>query len=289
MKLVKSFVKYQQERFPLLFLGFISFSGIIGASAILGERHWLTIIAGTCVTITFLFHVRVIDEMRDFSHDTEFHPDRPVQKNIISIKELKMLRRISLIIFFIITILFSLKTLALSILLFLYSSLAGRDFFCSKKIKKHFFLYNLLNMIQLIGLQLVVYTMFKWNYSFSLIILAHLTIVFLLSALLEIVRKIKLPENETLAKDTYSSQIGYKSSIILFACNLLSVLLPLGYILFQIGKIQAILIPVLVCILGLYISLMHFIKKNKLTENLLFLSSFIYYIAINIVSYIFIR
>jgi hypothetical protein len=289
MKLIKSFFKYQKERFPLAFLGFISLSGVIGTVAILGVHDWVTIIFGTIVTITFLFHVRVIDEIRDFTHDTEFHPDRPVQKNLISIKELKILRHISLIIFFSISIIFSLETFILAVFLFLYSSLAGRDFFCSKKIKRYFFLYNLLNMLQLIGLQIVVYTMFKWNYLFSPIILAHIALVFLLSALLEIVRKVKLAEYETRGKDTYSSHLGYKGSIFLLATNFVLIILPLGYIFFLTGKIQGAAIPLLVCFLGLYSLLMHLIKKTKLTENLLLLSSFVYYLTINIVLYILVR
>jgi 4-hydroxybenzoate polyprenyltransferase len=289
MKLVKSFFKYQQERFPVLFLGLVSLSGVVGTSAVLGNHNWITVIFGTLVTITFLFHVRVIDEIRDFEHDTEFHPDRPIQKKLISIKELKILRAISLVIFFGISIIFSLETFVFAGYLFLYSSLAGRDFFCSKKIKKYFFLYNLLNMIQLIGLQLVVYTMFKWNHSFSPIILAHITIVFLLSALLEIVRKIKLKENETLGKDTYSSRLGYGGSIILFAINFILIILPLLYILFLVGKIPSIIIPLFVCFLGLYGSLMHFVKKTKLTENIINLLSFVYYLTINIVLYITIK
>jgi len=289
MKLIKSFFKYQQERFPLLFLGLVSLSGVVGTSAILDTHNWITIISGTCITLTFLFHVRVIDEIRDFSHDTEFHPNRPVQKKLISIKELKILRIISLIIFFSISIIFSFETFIFAVFLFLYSSLAGRDFFCSKKIKKHFFLYNLLNMVQLIGLQLVVYTMFKWNYYFSPIIIAHITIIFLLSALLEIVRKIKLEKSETLGKDTYSSHLGYRGSIILLATNFILILLPLGYIFSLIGKTQGINIPSLICFLGLYSSLMHFIKKTKLTENLILLSSFIYYLTINVVLYVLIK
>lgn len=289
MKLIKSFLKYQQERFPLLFLTPVSLGGVIGAAAILGQHNWITIISATCVTVAFIFHIRVIDEIRDFSHDTEFHPDRPVQKKVISIKELKSLRKISLFLFFGISIIFSLKTFLLATLLFLYSSLAGRDFFCSKKIKKYFFLYNLLNMFQLIGLQLVVYTMFNWNYNFNLLILSHIIIVFLLSALLEVGRKIKLKDEETLGRDTYSAHFGFKGSIVLFSIIFTLVLLPLEYILLFNGKFSGIIIPVCACILGLYISITHYIKKNQQTEKLLALFYFLYYLIINIVLYVLIK
>lgn len=289
MKLFKSFLKYQQERFPLLFLVPISFGGVIGTAAILGQHNWITIISATCVTVAFIFHIRVIDEIRDFSHDNEFHPSRPVQKKVISIKELKLLRKISLLLFFGISIIFSFKTFFLAVILFLYSSIAGRDFFCSKKIKKYFFLYNLLNMFQLIGLQLVVYTMFNWNYNFNLLILSHIIIVFLLSALLEVGRKIKLKDEETLGRDTYSAHLGFKGSIVLFSVIFILVLLPLEYILLLDGKFSGIIIPVCACILGLYISIIHYIKKNQQTEKLLALFYFLYYLIINIVLYVLIK
>ena len=172
MALIKSFLQYQQERFPLVVLIPVSLSGVMGTAVILGTHNWVTILLATCLTVAFLFHVRVIDEMRDFSHDTAYHPDRPVQKQIISIKGLKILRALGLLLFFAIS-LYSWPTFMLAVVVFLYSSLAGRDFFCSNKIRKYFYAYNLLNMVQLIGLQIVVYTMFNWNYQFGKIIIAH--------------------------------------------------------------------------------------------------------------------
>ncbi|MCF7834367.1 MAG: UbiA family prenyltransferase [Candidatus Pacebacteria bacterium] len=289
MKLIKSFLKYQQERFPLLFLLPISLSGVIGAAAILGQHNWVTIISATCVTVAFIFHIRVIDEIRDFTHDTEFHPDRPIQKKTISIKELKILRLISLFIFFMISIIFSLKTFMLAVLVFLYSSLAGHDFFCSKKIRKYFYLYNLLNMVQLVGLQLIVYTMFGWNFTFTLIVVSHIIIVFLLSSLLEVGRKIKLVDKETFGKDTYSAHLGFRGAIILFSIIFVLVLFPLGYILSVSGKLYGLATPFFVSILGLYISVTHHFKKTIQSEKLFALFYFMYYIVINITLYTLIK
>lgn len=289
MKLIKSFLKYQQERFPLLFLFPISLSGVIGAAAILGHHNWITIISATFVTVAFIFHVRVIDEIRDFLHDTEFHPDRPVQKKTISIKELKILRLISLFVFFGISIFFSLKTFILAVLVFLYSSLAGYDFFCSKKIRKYFYAYNLLNMVQLVGLQLIVYTMFGWNYTFTPITISHILIVFLLSSLLEVGRKIKLVDKETFGKDTYSAHLGFRGAIILFSVIFILALSPLGYILSINGKLYGLAIPSFVAVLGLYISVTHHFKKTIQSEKLFALFYFIYYIIINITLYTLIK
>lgn len=288
MKLVKSFLQYQLERFPLIVLIPVSLSGVIGTSAILGLHNWITVALATCLTVSFLFHVRVIDEVRDFSHDNEYHPDRPVQKQAISIGELKILRAISLLLFFGIS-LSSLQTFILAALVFLYSSLAGRDFFCPNKIRKYFYAYNLLNMVQLIGLQIVVYTMFNWNYSFNKIVITHIILVFLLSLLLEVVRKIKLPKDETLGRDTYSSRLGFTGSIVFLAVILTLILLPVGYILLSGGRPYGIVVPSVFYTLSLCIAAIHYIKKSQATEKLMLLVSAVYYLAVNVSLYIFIR
>lgn len=288
MKLLKSFLEYQKERFPLIILALVSCSGVIGASVILNASNGLTILLATVFTVVFLFHVRVIDEIRDFPHDSQFHPDRPIQKKIISIAQLKILRIIALVLFFGISIYFSWETFVLALVVFLYSSLAGRDFFMPH-IKKYFYLYNLLNMVQLIGLQIVVYTMFNWDYHFSLIVILHLILVFLLSALLEIVRKIKLPEKETLGNDTYSAHLGYGGSLILFGFFIIFILVPVGLILYKVNQLDGFILPILIALFGVLLSYVHFERKTIKTEKLLTLVSFVYYLAINLTLYIFIK
>lgn len=282
MKFFIAFIKYQQERFPLLFLVPIALSGVIGVAAVLQSHNWVTIVSGTLITVLFLFHIRVIDELRDFLHDNEFHPYRPIQKKTISVEQLKLLRIISLCLFFVICFLFSLKSLTLAILVFLYSTIAGYDFFCGKKIKKYFYLYNLLNMVQLVGLQLVVYTLFGWTFDFTPQVIAHIGIVFLLSSLLEVGRKIKLAEKETFGKDTYSAHLGFKGAIILFSIIFVLTLLPLGYIFSLNEKMYGIIVPVVISFLGLYVSIIHHFKKSIESEKLFALFYFLYYVVINV-------
>jgi hypothetical protein len=288
MTFIKSFLQYQQERFPLIVLIPVSLSGVMGASAVLGLHNWTTIALATCLTVAFLFHVRVIDEVRDFTHDNAYHPDRPVQKQIISIRGLKILRALSLLLFFAIS-LSSLRTFILAAAVFAYSALAGRDFFCPNWIRKYFYLYNLLNMVQLIGLQMVVYTMFNWDYDFNKVIVANIIMVFLLSLLLEVVRKIKLPKDETLGRDTYSDRLGFTGSITFLNIILALILLPSGYILLTRGKAYEIIIPAIFCILSIYMAVLHALKKSLDTEKILLLASAIYYLAVNVSLYIFIR
>ena len=289
MKLAKSFLKYQQERFPLLFLVPISLSGIMGAAAILGVHNWVFITGATCITVSFLFHIRVIDEVRDLSHDEEFHPNRPVQRNMISISELKTLRILCLIVFFGLSAVFSFKTLFLAMVLFLYSSFAGRDFFCSREIRKHFYVYNILNMIQLVGLQMVVYSALGWSLSFGRLVIANMLMIFLLSALLEIVRKIKIEEHENIGKDTYSYHLGHKGSLILFAGVFAAVLLPFGYTLSLADRMGGLITPAIICVAGLSMTWVHGKQKTRRTQDLLSLISIIYYLTINVMLYVLIR
>jgi hypothetical protein len=144
-------------------------------------------------------------------------------------------------------------------------------------------------MVQLIGLQMVVYTMFNWDYDFNKVIVANIIMVFLLSLLLEVVRKIKLPKDETLGRDTYSDRLGFTGSITFLNIILALILLPSGYILLTRGKAYEIIIPAIFCILSIYMAVLHALKKSLDTEKILLLASAIYYLAVNVSLYIFIR
>jgi 4-hydroxybenzoate polyprenyltransferase len=261
-------------------------SGVLATSAITNSHNWLTIVAAVCLTVAFLFHIRVVDEVRDYVHDNEFHPDRPVQQGIISIKELKILRRISLMVFFGITLFFFPETFIFAIALFIYSSVAARDFFYPERIRRHFLTYNLLNMIQLIGLQFVALIMFGWDLHFTPTILIYISIVFLLSGLLEVVRKIKLSQHETDGRDTYSSRLGFGYSIgLLIVIQILVFLLFKQILILSPEVTRGIVIPIIVFICALCVSFVHYLNKTERTEKLLLLAGLLYYCAIDLSLY----
>ncbi len=285
MSLFSALIKYQKIRFPLVLLVPTTLTSVLGSAAILGTINWLLITLTFLVAIAFLFHLRAIDEIRDFRHDTMYHTERPVQKGIISIKQLKIARKIALVVFFGICAFYSLTSLIIAIGLFLYSSIAAKDFYVADRIRKHFFLYNFLNMLQLVGLQFVIYTLLRWNLSMSPIIWWHLAAIFLLSLLLEVMRKVKLPSEETAGKDTYSDHLGFKGSILFINIVMAATLVSLNSIRGIIGG--SILFPAVIFMICIAASVLHSRVRKSASEKLLFLSVLVYYCTINLAIFTF--
>lgn len=282
MKLFVSFSKYQKDRFPLMILIPTMATSIFGAAQILGTHSLLSIIFSLIAAMLFLFHIRVIDETRDFEHDNKFHSYRPVQQGVITLGELKILHIFVLAVFLSICFFNSWTTLIFAGILFGYSFLAAKDFFAASKIRKYFFFYNFINMIQLIGLQIIIYLLLGWNLIFTPILWAHLALIFIISLILEVLRKIKLTKHETGARDTYSSHLGYKGSILFFVIVSVLPLIPLTYILQTHNKNLFIFLPLLVFLSLIFFSIHHVKKEHELSEKLLFLVTLVYYCIINL-------
>ena len=170
--------------------------------------------------LVYLFHNRVADDKRDFDFDMKYYPDRDLQKGMIS---LGFLERVSfLMIGLMITISTIMGRLSLTFFLplFLYTMLARKDFFFSERFKiKYLFIYNIINMFQLLLLQVFIYVSILDNLLLDNILLVHILFVFILSIQVEITRKTKphiSPGNEL-----YSDRLGMKGAILLW--NLLGI------------------------------------------------------------------
>jgi hypothetical protein len=282
MKLFVSFLKYQKDRFPLAILIPTMVTSVLGAAQIFGVHSFSRILLLLIAALAFLFHIRVIDEIRDFEHDSTFHSYRPVQQGIITLDDLRILRVLVLAVFLGICFLYSWTALIFAGILFAYSYIAAKDFFIPSKIRKHFFLYNFLNMLQLIGLQIVLYILLGWSLIFSPVLVAHLALIFIISLILEVLRKIKLTKHETGARDTYSAHLGYKGSILFFVMVSVLPLFPLYYILEMYSKNLFICIPIAVFFVLIFFASEHSKKEHESSEKLLFLASLLYYCVINL-------
>ena len=84
--------QYQLERFPLVFLLPTTLAIILSTMAVLEMdgyyaewwKYTLLAVAG----LSFLLHTRVIDELRDKEVDDVHHPDRALQRGLITEKEI---------------------------------------------------------------------------------------------------------------------------------------------------------------------------------------------------------
>jgi 4-hydroxybenzoate polyprenyltransferase len=89
---------YQRERFPVVAHGVLiaafSFCAVSLSRALRGDAGWphwpqLLVAFGTC--FTFFLQLRIADEFKDFAEDARYRPYRPVQRGLVTLRELGVL------------------------------------------------------------------------------------------------------------------------------------------------------------------------------------------------------
>lgn len=219
---------YQRERFPLavLVLGFLP--PILSSTALLSsEPRFLPITLALLLSLAYLFRIRVADDHRDFDHDNEHHPDRPIQRGAAALSDLEWPRRLALVLMLACAAFLSPLALALTVAALLYSALAARDFFQGAQFRHRFFLHNAAHLFQMVLLQAIIYASFYEGGTLGSAFTLHALALFIGTVIYEVLRKIRTKDEEGTGNDSYSARLGFRSSVIL-----VSVLLAADALLF---------------------------------------------------------
>ena len=209
---------YQKQRFPIVFLLLATFPVILSSTAVVAQNklNFLQMSSVLIASVCYLFHIRVIDDYRDFEHDSLYHKDRPVQIGIISLTDLKKIDIIAVFIFLLIAISSGMYGLGLSILMLVYTFFAEKEFLMTEKIRKHFFIYNAINLLQMMLLQAFVYCFFFKYFYLNTIIIIHFLFITIGTLIFDFLRKLKTPQTESIGKDTYTWHLGFGNSIFFY-------------------------------------------------------------------------
>ena len=281
MNSYKIFINYLLERFQIIPLSILVASDILVIHRITYNQNifiWKYVIYFMFV-ILYLFHNRLADDRRDYDFDKKFYPNRAVQKGLISLRQINNLSYIATFLMVIIAGSFSFLSLAIFTLLILYTLVAKKDFFLPKDFKeKHLFVYNFLNMLQILSLQIFIYVSIINSLDFTHFIYSHILFVFILSIQVEISRKIK-PEI-SLANDLYSDRMGMGRSIILWGVFGIFSIINSAYLAYIIGiQLNTILFLEFIMLTLFFIGgTLYYLKKSLTYEN--------YFLAIMILTYI---
>ena len=281
MNSYKIFINYLLERFQIIPLSILVASDILVIYRITYNQNILIwkYVNYFMFVILYLFHNRLADDRRDYDFDKKFYPNRAVQKGLISLRQINNLSYIAIFLMVIIAGSFSFLSLAIFTLLILYTLVAKKDFFLPKDFKeKHLFVYNFLNMLQILSLQIFIYVSIINSLDFTHFIYSHILFVFILSIQVEISRKIK-PEI-SLANDLYSDRMGMGRSIILWGVFGIFSIINSAYLAYIIGiQLNTILFLEFIMLTLFFIGgTLYYLKKSLTYEN--------YFLAIMILTYI---
>jgi len=289
MTLFKELYLYQKERFPLKILLFTTLVTIACSWSVLNyDFSWQQALIAFFACMFMLFHIRVNDEFRDFEHDATHHKDHPQHKGVISMKSLRQSDTVGLVIYCILCIISGIPALVYGILLLLFVALARKDFFMRDYFKNRPLMYHVINSPQMVLMQLQIFAIFTGSFELSTSMLYCFGVVYANIFVLEVVRKIKLPNNEPGSHNTYSYIHGFsKALFIAWFWGLISCIFTFLLIhYFHKNPLELILYSSFLIFIFLIFSFLYFFHSKKMTlktEKLTILISVLFYLLSNLI------
>lgn len=260
---------YFAERFPLAITSVhaLATAAFLVAIAISSINHLITLaIAGSF--FFFMLRMRVTDEFKDSHHDNLNYPNRPVQRGIISRKQLIAIGVISLLAE--VSCVLGASWLADNftaafyyIFILAYSVLTRFEFFAPKFLDRHFNLYFLSHQAIFVFYPIWVFNLLNTDLDFKAITLSGAFILFM--ANMEIMRKYEIrlsPQGEPV-NDTYLSVWKSAAFWIMFCINAVCALVMFNAYQLPIYAILGLLSSIL---------LVYFKKNTELTRVFVALS-----------------
>ena len=306
MTFLKKWYIYQKERFPVLIYGIYILAIVIGTFVICNitsfnaERKilmnnpysylmgaptshiipWIKIIPMYIVTFLQFLMVRIIDEFKDYKEDCKYRPYRPVPRGLITLKELKILFIICVILQFGITLFVEPVSVMYLIGVWIFFALMSKSFFIKKFLDKHILIELILDEL-LMPILVVFLSRFityvnptSSFYSYINIgdILPFIIMTYIISCIVEIARKVRCKEDEENGVKSYTAVLGINKTIfILFMLETIVMILQL----IILGKQYLLLILSSYVIVNI-INWLFVMKKNKLFAKLTEISANLY-------------
>lgn len=283
--------RYQKERFPIFILGLSFLPAILSSGAVVtrtGSIHFTFVILALVISLTYLLHVRIIDEFRDYDHDVRHHNDRPVPRGIVTLGELRIVNWVVIVLVIGSAAYAGSQTFAMATVMLLYSFLARNEFFLGMWLRKHFFVYNAVNLVQMLLLQVLVYTLADETFHFTSLILVHFLFTASGTIIFEFLRKVKTPGQDGTGQDTYTWFLGHNTALRIYAvCAILNILLFIKVLSVGQSAISYWAPVTLLLAAGTYISLLiHGFRKEERTNQLLQVSFMAMYGIFNILIFL---
>jgi 4-hydroxybenzoate polyprenyltransferase len=228
---VRRFWTYQNERYPIAVFAIISGLLVLALAKVDGNFDWTRIAIAASMAILYFMQIRVADEPKDFEHDNIHHPERPVQRGVITLVELSRIKLFCVIGFLLLACLTgSPLVIGLAVLQQCYAYLTRKEFFMREWLRKHFFIYQYSHYAQLLLLAwlLVVAGGVVGPWTEQLLYIGY---VIAMIAPIEASRTIG-GSDEAKAHDRYSHIIGVVPALVGY---LLFTFVAVGYTIFLVG------------------------------------------------------
>ena len=233
-----NFWRYQARRFPIVALVLVFLPPILSSGAVVIAAAPAGFVATALLaSIACMLHLRIIDDFRDDAHDAAHHPERPLVAGAITRRELAMTDRVAVATLIVCALTANAQAVAIASFMLVFSFFAGRDFFLGERLRRHFFAYNALNMLQMGFLQILVYHLASADVRPTGLVLLHFLFTGTGSVIVEILRKLKIPGDDGTGRDTYTWHLGFRGTLWVYSA------LAVANILFFLLLARGIALP----------------------------------------------
>ncbi|WP_283788360.1 UbiA family prenyltransferase [Bermanella sp. WJH001] len=247
---------WMDERFPfknaLLFFILYLTSAVVARSTLDGEVQVSLVDVLACIVTWSLFLViRIFDEHKDYALDVVNHPQRVLQRGLITLKHLKVLGVVAVfsqLLFSIYADGFSFGGATISyLIMFVYLCLMGAEFFCGEWLEKRLTLYAFSHMLIMPLIVFWLANLAVPNAVLNESLMVMMLLAFISGFCFEITRKTKGIEEERDTVDSYSRIFGTKGSAYIVMLLVSMMLLSQGALLFvlDVNYIGWLLIPLI--------------------------------------------
>lgn len=285
----KNFYIYQKERFPIVVLGLSFLPAILSSGAVVASQaEFKFVLIALIVSVAYLLHVRIIDEFRDYEHDLRHHKERPVSSGVISLKELRVIDWLAIVAVPLVSLYSGPEALLIAVAMLLYSYFARKEFFLGLQFRRYFYLYNAVNLVQMLLLQILVYTIANPSFSFTTLVTVHFLFTTTGTIIFEFLRKVKSPGNDGTGKDTYTWFLGLNNALLIYAAFATFNILLFVKAMFLIQTEITYWIPIAIAlVVGTYSTLLiNKMRKEEKTNQLMQLSFMVMYGSFNVLLFL---
>lgn len=249
---IHRFWVFQSERIPLFVMVVLAVFLTTAVAKASDNLIWTRTAIASLIAVLYLLQIRLSDEPKDYEHDNKYYPQRPVQRGVVTLRELLYLKNAVVVSFFIVAavaaITVSWEILFLACLQQGYSFLTRKEFFVRDWLRAHFLLYQFSHYAQLLILDWLILTILNIQPISEK--LMYFIFVILMISMVEGARTIGGIDRQK-AKDRYSNRLGVNQALSWFVTLTAA---SVGYTIFLIlrfnGSIHWTILIIAVIIVG---------------------------------------
>lgn len=223
---------YMRERFPLfghvlLIISYYSSNQFLAKVLTHPDepmQYTARSLLGALTLLFFFFHLRVFDEHKDFEEDSRFHPNRVLQRGVITLADLRRLAAVAIVGEFLFAFAAWPEAFVALTIAFAFSLLMLKEFFAAEWLRRHFLVYATSHMLlmPLVSLMVFSFATRRMPWEAPPVFWLYAFVGFFVTFNVEVSRKIRAPQDEIEGLDSYSKIFGtYGASWIVLGLRLI--------------------------------------------------------------------